>query len=405
MLVPTVRRPRGVRLLPAAILASTTIGLALPAAAQAPRADSAAFVTRLGNDTLAVERVVRTPGRVEAEVLLRTPTSSVTRYVLELDDAGNLRRYEATTRRPGSDDAVRHEVIERRGDSLSAVSTGTDGSGAQSRSAVMVAAPPTTLPFLDMIHWPYEVALMRARPEVGATMPLPLLSGRRPSDFGLERKTADSVAITHPTRGTMHARIDANGRLLGLDAAGTTRAVVVDRRPWVELEALAARYAAEDAAGRSFGALAGRGASEATVQGAKLEFDFGTPAVRGREIWGALVPYGRVWRTGANRATHLTTDRELTFGDLVVPAGEYTLFTIPEADGGLLIINRQTGQNGQQYDEARDLGRVRLQVRPLSAPQELFNITATETATGGELRLQWDRQELVAPFTVRAPRD
>src|SRR5690606_35553453 len=153
--------------------------------------------------------------------------------------AGNLRRYEATMRRPGSDSAVRHEVIERRGDSLSVVTTGTG-----TRSAVMVAAPAATLPLLDMIHWPYEVALMRARPAVGATMPLPLLSGRRPSDFGLERKTADTVAITHPTRGTMHARIDADGRLLGLDAAGTTRAVVVDRRPWVDLESLATRYAA-----------------------------------------------------------------------------------------------------------------------------------------------------------------
>ena len=88
-------------------------------------------------------------------------------------------------------------------------------------------------------------------------------------------------------------------------------------------------------------------------------------------------------------------------GGLVVPAGEYTLFSIPAADGGVLIINRQTGQNGQQYDQQRDLGRVRLQVRPLAEPQELFNITATETPAGGELRLQWDRQELVAPFTVR----
>jgi hypothetical protein len=291
---------------------------------------------------------------------------------------------------------VRHDLIERRGDSL-VVSTRTSGEP-QVRT---LAAPPSTLPFLDMIHWPYEVALMRERPGPGAAMELPLLSGRSVARFGLERRSADTVAITHPTRGTMHARIDERGRLLGLDAAGTTRAVVVDRRPWVDLEALAARDAADDAAGRSFGALAGRGETEATVRGATLTFDFGTPAVRGREIWGGLVPYGRVWRTGANRATHLTTDRDLMFGDLHVPAGQYTLFTIPEADGGVLIINRQTGQNGQQYDEARDLGRVRLQARPLAEPQELFNITATETPTGGELRLQWDRRELVAPFTVR----
>jgi hypothetical protein len=390
---------RAVSMLPAAglLLAGGALG------AQAP--DSAAFVTRLGDDTLAVERVVRTPRRVEAEVLLRTPRTSLTRYVMELDEAGAMQRFEAATYEPSaaasagaSAAPTRREVVERRGDSL--VVNVTGGAQPQSRT---VAAAPGTLPFLDMIHWPYEVALVRARPEVGGRAALPLLTGRSVSEFGLERKTADTVAITHPTRGTMHARIDANGRLLGLDAAGTTRAVVVERRPWLELAPLAARYAAADAAGRSFGALAGRGAATDTVHGATLVFDYGTPSVRGREIWGALVPFGKVWRTGANRATHVRTDRELLVGDVVVPAGEYTLFSIPERDGGRLIINRQTGQNGQEHDAARDLARVPMRTRALAEPVELFTIEAAETPEGGELRLKWDRTEYYVPFKVRAP--
>ena len=381
--------------------AAAALAAVLPAALGAQAPDSTAFVTRLGTDTLAVERVVRRPGRVEAEVLLRTPRTSLTRYVLELDDAGTMRRFEAVTREPtaGPDaQPTRRETWERRGDSL--VVSVTGGAQPQTRT---VAAPAGTLPFLDMIHWPYEVALMRARPEVGRTAALPLLSGRSVSDFGLERRSADTVAITHPTRGTMHARIAADGRLLGLDAAGTTRAVVVERRPWLELAPLAARFAAADAAGRSFGALAGRGADTATVHGATIALDYGTPAVRGREIWGALVPFGKVWRTGANRATHLSTDRDLLIGDVVVPAGEYTLFSIPEQEGGRLIINRQTGQNGQQYDAARDLARVPMRARPLAQPVETFTIEAAEVADAGELRLKWDRTEYVVPFRVRAP--
>jgi hypothetical protein len=126
--------------------------------------------------------------------------------------------------------------------------------------------------------------------------------------------------------------------------------------------------------------------------------------VRGRAIWGALVPYGQVWRTGANEATHIETDREIVLGggnagadSVVVPPGRYTLYTIPEATGGTLIVNRQTGQGGTTYDAARDLGRVRLTMRPLSPSQELFNIALDP----GLLRLQWSDRELVVPLRVR----
>jgi len=86
-----------------------------------------------------------------------------------------------------------------------------------------------------------------------------------------------------------------------------------------------------------------------------------------------------------------------------VPAGRYTLFSIPERDGGLPIISRQTGQAGTAYDSARDLGRVRLAARPLPELVEVFTIAANSEGSGGVLRLQWDRTELMTPFRVRAP--
>jgi hypothetical protein len=119
-----------------------------------------------------------------------------------------------------------------------------------------------------------------------------------------------------------------------------------------------------------------------------------------------LVTFGQVWRTGANQATHFTTDRDLVFGTgtgaLAVPAGAYTLFSIPERAGGLLIINHQTGQTGTAYDASRDLGRVPLEARPLPDAVEVFSIVVTPDGDGGALRLQWDRTELVARFTVAA---
>ena len=124
---------------------------------------------------------------------------------------------------------------------------------------------------------------------------------------------------------------------------------------------------------------------------------------RGRDIWGTVVRYNQLWRTGANRATHFTTDTDLRFGDLLVPAGEYTLFSVIEATGGTLIINRQTGQNGQSYDQMRDLGRVPLRAQPLGSEVEAFTIALREQNGRGVLALQWDRTEMVTEFTVVRP--
>ena len=90
-------------------------------------------------------------------------------------------------------------------------------------------------------------------------------------------------------------------------------------------------------------------------------------------------------------------------GGLDVPAGEYTLFTIPAPDGGTLIVNRETGQNGNNYDPQQDLGRVPMEIRELEPSVENFTIEAVETAESGELRLMWGETVFVVPFRVVGP--
>jgi len=360
--------------------------------------DSAAFVTRLGNDTLVVERFVRASNGLQADVVMRVPATSRIRYVLELSPTGELSRLETVVFSP-----ARREVITRQGDSLRVEITDTGATRVRT-----VAAEGRVLPFLDMVHWPFELVLMRLKSSGGSQTAQPLLSGSRVASFDVAVLGRDSMSITHPTRGTMRVRVDAAGRLLALDAGATTRKLTVERRAWraVDLDALAGRWSALDAAGRSFGALSGRRTDTATVGGATIIVDHGTPAKRGRPIWGALVPFGQVWRTGANQATHFTTDRDLVLGGgthtLTVPAGRYTLFSIPEAGGGVLIVSRDTGQAGTAYNSERDLGRVPLATRALVEPVEVFTLAVTPEGDAGAIRLQWDRSELFVRFTVAA---
>ncbi|HEX2189700.1 MAG TPA: DUF2911 domain-containing protein, partial [Longimicrobiaceae bacterium] len=395
-MLPSVRRRAALPLLSALVALA-----AAPAAAQRPAADSAALVTVLGSDTLALERWVRTPGHVAAEVAVRSPRTTLRRYTLDLTPEGRMRRYEERVLDPAdpSRPPLRTETVEpAEGGGWTRRLTEGD-----STRTARIEAGPEALPWVDLVHWPFELALPAV--PAGDTVSRPFLAGGRALQYRLARTAPDRVTLTHPLRGPSTVRTDAAGRLLELDAAETTRKVVVTRVPWLDVAAPARRWAAADRAGRGMGELSGRAEEEFTVGGARIALDYGVPVRRGRDIFGNVVQWGEVWRTGANRATHLSTDREIVLGDpsgptLVVPAGDYTLFSIPEEAGGTLIVNRQTGQKGTAYDPAQDLGRVPMRRRELAEPVERFTIRAEPDGARGALRLAWDRSEFVVPFAV-----
>ena len=365
----------------------------------APLAETGAFVTVLGDDTLAVERFTRTTNGMEATVALRAPRTTLISYRLDLDDAGGLEHYDATVSQPLTGEVLRRTSAEPVGDSLRV--TVAETMGETTVRTVPGAARP--LPFIDMVHWPFELMVARAV-EAGGPLDQPLFTERGVVAFTSDVAPDGAVTVRHPFRGPMSVDADADGRLLMLDAGATTRKLVVRRVADVDVEAAATRYAEQDAAGRSVGDLSGRGETVATIAGATIAVDYGQPQMRGREIWGALVPWGELWRTGANRATHLTTDRALVLDPdgaaLAVPAGEYTLYSIPEAEGGLLIVNRQTGQGGTTYEATRDLGRVPLTRSSLTEAVEVFTIGVEAEGRGGRLALRWASDAFSVPFAV-----
>jgi len=143
---------------------------------------------------------------------------------------------------------------------------------------------------------------------------------------------------------------------------------------------------------------------------ARIAVAYGQPHARGRRIEGGLIPLDTLWRFGANSATTLHTDVDLTLGDLAVPRGDYSLFLLYASSGWTLVVNRATGQWGTDYDARRDVGRVRLASRALTEPEEslvVFLIPESgRPASGyaelrGVLRVKWGRTELSAPWTVK----
>jgi len=118
---------------------------------------------------------------------------------------------------------------------------------------------------------------------------------------------------------------------------------------------------------------------------------YSRPKKKGREIFGALVPYGKVWRTGANEATEITFYKDVNFGGKSVETGTYSLFTIPNKDNWTVILNKELNQWGAyQYDSSKDVARVEIEAKSTVAPVETFSITSKKVDKGYHLLMGWD---------------
>ena len=126
--------------------------------------------------------------------------------------------------------------------------------------------------------------------------------------------------------------------------------------------------------------------------GKTVKTDYSSPRVKGRKVYGELVPFGQVWRTGANEATTFVASADVNVGGKNVPAGSYTIFTVPNADGWKLIVNKKTGEWGIPYKyESDELARVDMKVSKLPSTVENFTIAYDKSANGCTMRIDWEK--------------
>jgi hypothetical protein len=362
--------------------------LALPAQAQDP--EETTFVTRLGRDTVAIETVRRTGREISGTLVVFTPSTRVNRYTMQLTDAGTV--HAATLELfPGDAEPnaapqarvtmTRHEtrvtLITVRGRQV---------------DTLMTEVPGATIPQIGNSMAVYEQMAMQAAKEGGPQVMvhlLPLAGGAEVQQNFVTRRSRDTVAVDF--FGSPHLlHVDEAGRLLGMDGSQSTGKVMVERVPGgVDLRALAAAGAARDRAGTGLGALSTRDTARAMIGGAEVSVDYGRPAVRGRQILGNVVPFGEVWRTGANDPTMFSTSRDLQVGDRTLPAGDYTLLTLPSETGAEVIFSRQPA-DVPGHDPAYDLARIPAEVLEARTPVERLTITFEPGESGASsLVLAW----------------
>jgi len=152
------------------------------------------------------------------------------------------------------------------------------------------------------------------------------------------------------------------------------------------------------------------------IDGNRVTIVYGRPYTKdpktgeARKIWGTLVPYGKIWRTGSDEATLLITQKPIAFGETTIPAGAFTLWTLPNEDGtAKLVINKQIGQWGASrgdpkeiYNETLDVARIDLKKDSLDKPVDQFTMAIEKNSSGGGLlKMTWESTQFSVPFTVK----
>lgn len=354
--------------------------------------DSAAFVTTLGSDTLALELFTIRGNTLEAEVVGRTPRTFVRRLRMSWNSDGKVTSYETRVRGPEMhrDSARAMSVWTVGADSISVANT----TGTRTQTARMANGNVATVITLPA----YSTLVVMARNALahGDTIVFGQFGGD-PLPFSVKLESPGNYSFTAPGLGTVLVQMDALGRVHLIDGRRSTLGAVSRRVNTVNLPAWISDYAARDAAGRGLGPLSPADTVRANVGAASVSIAYQRPSARGREIFGGpVVPWGAVWRTGANSATGFTTDRDLLVGNVRVPAGSYTLWTIPNTTGWQLIINKQTGQWGTVYNEDQDLARIPMTAERLTTPVEQFTLAIDN----GRLSLAWADWRAWVPISI-----
>lgn len=359
------------------------------------------FITQLGKDTLSIEALGMKENSLESLIAMRTPKPIYTSYRFDFDeqflmDSLVVKRYLLDENGP-TNEVLLTQSIFFKADSLIIY---TDTGRRHNRAALR--ADKTVIPYFEMVHWPIVIAERRMRQMKVDQLQIGMLDGNRVLTFDFERTAEGRLKISHPHRGYMLATFNASGHLKSIDASHTTRKLRVSQEANLSPGDFIVHTIHHQDEIDQVGPLSGRGTVSEMIHGVQIDIDYGRPSRRGRTIFGEVVPWGKVWRTGANMATHFSTNAPVVFSDqLELEPGSYTIFTIPEENGGQFILNAQTGINGIAYDANHDLGRVPMEQEILPNQVELLTVTLTEKPqNSGEVIIAWGKRRFKVPFKV-----
>jgi hypothetical protein len=380
-----------------------------------PPTEQYGFLALLGNDTISVESVTRQGNELISDEVDRFPRVRIRHTVVTLNDDGSVRHLVMNIHTPSEPAGQRErkvvaDVANNKVHLSKTDSTGTVNRDFATGGSIVVAHVPQMYSLYELY---FTAALKKAAAsKLAAGTPVQMRQfyiDREFDRFPLGNATVTPLPqgkaeVFHDwLSGTGEAIMDSSYNMLGYSGNRTTYKVVVKRLAMApDIKGIVNRLEAAESKGGNVKSLSVRDTVRAQIGNAIFTVDYGRPLLRGRTLLGDVIPYDRVWRTGANAATQFTTSAPIEIAGLQVPAGTYTLWTAPHTNGVDLIVNKQSGQWGTEYNGSRNLGMAKMTAETTSALVEELTISITPNDTGhGTLVLEWGSFRWTAPIEVQ----
>ena len=221
-----------------------------------------------------------------------------------------------------------------------------------------------------------------------------------PAKFVMKRVTDRRLTANSRVMGPFTLYLNERGKVDAIDAIGSSYNVKGTVVPYLNLDSVILLYAKREQQFGPFGRPNKSDSVQTVIGNTSIKINYSRPSMRGRVIFGGVVPWNRYWRMGANRATKITLSRPLNFNGKILPAGEYSVFTMPSPTGWTMMFNKEANIWGTDYNPAHDILRVPMQVEQLREPVELMTIEVIPTAKGGAINVIWERIKASAHFTT-----
>jgi hypothetical protein len=195
--------------------------------------------------------------------------------------------------------------------------------------------------------------------------------------------------------------LDQNGRLQSVDGIGTSFNIKGTAGPYLNIDSVIAVSMRHQQQHPQLAVINKLDSVKTTINGNNIKIVYSRPSVRNRVIFGEVVPWNRIWRTGADAATKISLSDPLYFNGKLLPAGSYSIFTIPTPDGWTLIFNQQANIWGTEHNAAYDLLKIPIQTRSLDQPTEMLTFAIVPNGiNGGILSVSWDKLKAMVNFTT-----
>jgi hypothetical protein len=373
------------------------------------------FLTMLGSDTISVESVTRHGNELTSDEVDRFPRVRIRHTVVTLNEDGSIRHLEMNIHTPSEPSGQRDRKIVADVANNKVHLSKIDSTGAVNRDfatggSIVVAHVPQMYSLYEL----YFAAALKKAAALKFATDIPVKMRQFYIDREFDRFPLGHATVTPLPQGkaeifhdwlsgTGEAIMDSSYNMLSYSGNRTTYKVVVKRLTTTpDVTGIADRFGATESKNGNVKSLSVRDTVRAQIGNAIFTVDYGRPLLRGRTLLGDVIPYDRVWRTGANAATQFTTSAPIKIDGLRVPAGTYTLWTAPHTNGVDLIVNKQSGQWGTEYNASLNLGITKMTAETNSKPVEAFTISIVRNNTHhGTLVLEWGSFKWTAPIEVQ----